>query len=217
MDPMTALATFSLAAALLTITPGIDTALVLRTAAIEGVRPALATASGILCGVLLWGLMAAIGIGAILTLSEVLYFLLKMVGAAYLIWLGLNMLRNAVRNGAPSALGLSPHGAPSQDHTARQSFAQGLFSNLLNPKVGIFYVSFLPQFLPGNCSVLGWSVLYALIHVAMGVLWFTALTLACAPISTWLRRPLVARFLEGTTGALLVFFGLCLSLERRVR
>ena len=95
MDVATALLSFSIAAALLTITPGLDTALVLRTAAVEGPRRAMLAGAGVVTGVLAWGLIAALGLGAVLAVSELAYRCLQLAGAAYLIWLGIGMLRGA--------------------------------------------------------------------------------------------------------------------------
>jgi len=216
MDVTTAPPRFSIAAALLTMTPGIDTALVLRTASIEGSRQALATACGILSGVFAWGAMAALGISAVLTMSETAYFLLKLAGALYLLWLGVNLIMAAARGGSGV---ICLHGAecPEAGHDAsRRWFLRGLVSNLLNPKVGVFYVSFLPQFLPVGVSAIGFSMLLASIHVVMGLVWFGGLMLATRPLTAWLHRPKVARLLDGSTGLLLVFFGLALFFERKV-
>ena len=94
-------------------------------------------------------------------------------------------------------------------------FVRGLFTNLLNPKVGIFYVTFLPQFIPDGVSVTPFSMLLAAIHATEGILWFCLLTLATRPLSRWLRRPRVAQTLHRTMGAAFVGFGLGLVLDNR--
>lgn len=211
MDPVTALLAFSLAAALLTITPGLDTALVLRTAAVEGGRSAFGAGTGIAAGLLVWAAVTALGLGALLAVSETAYNLLRIAGVCYLFWLGGRMLWDAFaapRGALDEAL---PASAP-----ARQGwFLKGLMTNLLNPKVGVFYVTFLPQFIPAGGSVLGYSLLLALIHVAQTFVWFSVLIIATQPLSHWLRRPRVARALDGVTGSVLILFGLKLALERR--
>ncbi len=130
---------FTLAASLLTLTPGLDTALILRTAAVEGRAQAWRAALGINAGCLLWGAAVAFGLGALLAVSELAYTLLKYCGAAYLCWLGLNLLLRP-RNAIAPATGAGGSGS--------NWFLKGMLGNVLNPKVGIFYVSFLPQFIP---------------------------------------------------------------------
>src|SRR5690242_10259317 len=128
---------FTLAATLLTLTPGLDTALVLRTATVEGRQQAFRAALGINAGCLLWGAAVAFGLGALIAVSELAYNGLKYCGAAYLAWLGLNML---VRPRSS----LSPVEADAKPNA--NWFLKGMLGNVLNPKIGIFYVSFLPQF-----------------------------------------------------------------------
>lgn len=211
MEPLSAIAAFSLAAALLTLTPGLDTALVLRTAAVEGSRRAMLAGAGIVSGCLVWGVIAALGLGAMLAVSKIGYMALQLAGAAYLIWLGAGMLWSAVRGSASKA----EVEAPGEARDAGGWFWRGLMTNLLNPKVGIFYVSLLPQFVPDGVPVAAFSAGLACIHAAMGLAWFAALTLATRPLAGALRRPAVTRALDGMTGAVLVAFGLRLALERR--
>lgn len=212
MDITSALIAFSLAAGLLTITPGLDMALVLRTAAVEGGRQAMLAGSGVVAGCLVWGLAASLGLGAILALSETAYTVLRFAGAAYLLWLGLTMLKRAFRREAAVTEALPS--APSLEKGNRW-FWRGFVTNLLNPKVGAFYVSFLPQFMVAGVSVVGFSLLLAGLHAAMGLAWFATLTLATRPLGQWLRRPSVTRTLDGMTGAVLIAFGVRLALERR--
>lgn len=220
MDPLSALAAFSIAAALLTITPGLDTALVLRTATVEGARAALAAGAGIVTGVLAWGLIAALGLGALLAVSEIGYRLLQLAGAAYLVWLGLGMIAGALRRpAAPAGVDGTPEppagGRGAASRAARGWFWRGLLTNLLNPKVGVFYVSFLPQFIPADVPVVGFSLLLAGIHAAMGLAWFAAITAATRPFARLVARPAFRRGTDGATGAALIVFGVGLALERR--
>ncbi len=209
MEPMTALLAFSAAAFLMTITPGLDTALVLRTAAVEGPRPAMMAGLGISLGVLFWGIAAALGLSALLAVSEAAFRALQIAGAGYLFYLGLKLLRSALLGGAAQA-------APKEAHQARggrEWLLRGLTTNLLNPKVGMFYISFLPQFLPPGISPGAFGALLAGIHGAMGLAWFAALTLATRPLARLLRKPAVSRGLDGALGAAMVGFGLRLVLE----
>ncbi|MBO9708314.1 MAG: LysE family translocator [Caulobacter sp.] len=209
MTTAQALIAFSVAAGLLTITPGLDTALILRTAAAEGWRRAGACAVGIGLGCLAWGAAAAFGAGALLTASHMAYTILRWAGAAYLVWLGVELLRKprtAFDTGAGAA---SPQGG------LLAALAKGLWNNLLNPKVGVFYVSFLPQFIPAGASPAGFGLLLAGLHVVMGLAWAAGLILATAPIAKALRRPGVVRWLDRATGGVFVAFGVRIALERR--
>lgn len=223
MDPVSALLAFSVAAALMTLTPGLDTALVLRTATVEGPRPAMMAGLGIVGGVMAWGIMASLGLGMVLAVSELAYQGLRLAGAAYLIWLGALMLRAALRR-PPAACprdqdrsSPSPAPAPGQGQ-GRQSRGwlwRGLATNLLNPKVGVFYVSFLPQFIPTGVNTVAFSIGLAAIHAAMGGVWFSVLILATRPFSRLLRHPVVVRAMDGVTGSVLIAFGVRLMLEKR--
>lgn len=204
---------FSVAAALLTVTPGLDTALVLRTAAVEGPKPAMHAGAGIVCGVLAWGLLTALGLGAVLAISETAYLVLQIAGAAYLFYLGGHLLWAALA-AAPATGSAEPLPSSSAGTTSRAWFARGVLTNLLNPKVGVFYVSFLPQFIPAGAEVITFSMLLASIHGAMGLAWFAALVLATRPLAHWLHRPTVVRALNGLTGLALIAFGLRLAVSR---
>jgi threonine/homoserine/homoserine lactone efflux protein len=206
MSPVAqSLVAFTLAAALLTVTPGLDTTLVLRTAAVEGARRALAAALGICLGCLAWGALVAIGLGVLLEASELAYLALKWAGAAYLLYLGLRMI--LVGRG-PGEVDMAP--APARTNW----FLTGLLTNLLNPKVGAFYVSFLPQFIPPGMSVPPTTLLLAAIHAALGLLWFLLLVAATRPLARALRSAPVVRILDRLTGAVLIFFGLKLAFSR---
>lgn len=206
MSPLEqSLIAFTLAAALLTVTPGLDTALVLRTAASEGPRRALAAGLGICVGCLVWGAVVALGLGVLLAASELAYTILRWVGAGYLVYLGIRLIlsrREAFDLGeAGSAAGTA-------------WFWRGLLTNVLNPKVGVFYVSFLPQFVPQGANVPATTLLLAAIHATLGLLWFTTLILATRPIATGLRKPAVVRTLDRLTGGLFLLFGARLALSR---
>ena len=218
MDPLPPLLAFTLAATLLTLTPGADTALVLRTAAREGARPGmaagLAAGLGVVVGVMAWGLIASLGLGAALAASPALYGALTVAGALYLAWLGLGLMRRALRRPAPEDGPEAPFAPPGAVALAPW-FRRGLMTNLLNPKVGLFYMGFLPQFVPPDAPLVAYSMGLAAIHAALGLVWFTLLCLATRPFARLLRHPTLARLLDGTTGAILMAFGLALLLERR--
>jgi threonine/homoserine/homoserine lactone efflux protein len=202
----TSLIAFTAAAGLLTVAPGLDTALVLRTAATEGARRAALSGLGIALGCFGWALTVALGLGALLAASESAYAVLRAIGAAYLIWIGYKMLRYPRRTVLVDGAAGSSTGA---------AFAKGLLTNLLNPKVGIFYVSFLPQFVPQGAPLTPYILLLGVIHALLGLLWFACLILATRPLAQLLSRPAVVQAMERLTGGLFVAFGAGLALESR--
>jgi threonine/homoserine/homoserine lactone efflux protein len=203
-----ALIAFSLAAGLLTITPGLDTALVLRTAAVDGARSAWLAALGVCLGTLVWGGAVALGLGALLAASQLAFEVLKWAGAAYLVWLGLQLIFKPRHRFELSGAGPA---APRPLAWLRR----GLFTNLLNPKVGVFYVSFLPQFLPTAVPAAPFLFGLAGLHATMGVAWFALLIGATRPIAGALQKAAVVRWLDRLTGGIFLGFGVRLALERR--
>lgn len=197
---------FTFAATLLALTPGLDTALVLRTAAVEGKREGLRAALGINAGCLLWGAAVAFGLGALIAVSELAFNALKYCGAAYLAWLGLNLLLRPRHSLAP---------VETQGRAETNWFLKGMLGNLLNPKVGVFYVSFLPQFIPQGQPLVAWTFGLVGIHVAIGLLWSLALIGATRPLAGVLRREKVIKWMDRTTGTVFLLFAARLALSRR--
>jgi len=203
-----ALVAFTLAAGLLTVTPGLDTAMVLRTSIAEGRRRAALAALGVVAGCLTWGLAVALGLGVLLDASRLGYTLLKWAGAAYLIWLGFRLVTRP-----RTRFDLAPESVSRSVET--NWWLRGLLTNALNPKVGVFYISFLPQFVPTGVAPAPFIVLLAVIHACLGMAWFAVLIGATAPLSGWLARGAVVRWLDRLTGAVFIGFGLKLALDRR--
>ena len=197
---------FVVAAFLLTITPGLDTALVLRTSAIDGALPAACAAMGISIGCLGWGAAASLGLGAVLQASEVAYAILKWIGAAYLVWMGVTMLLR------PRDALVVETAAPQRSWPA--AMRRGFLTNILNPKVGVFYVTFIPQFIPAGATVAGYSFFLAAVHSLVSLLWLLVLVAATAPLGRLLRRPAIVRGLDRLTGGVFVLFGARLALAR---
>ena len=204
----TAVLTFALVALALTLTPGLDTALVLRAALTRSRRDAAATAAGIVGGLFVWGAAAAVGISALLTASQVAYDVLRWAGAAYLAWFGLRLLIRAVRGAA------GQEAAGAADGSAWRAARQGLATNLLNPKVGVFYVALLPQFLPSGSDPLAVGLLLAGVHGLFSVVWFALLILLASALAGRLRRPGTVRAIDGVTGTTLIGFGIKLAVTR---
>ncbi|MCE1982235.1 LysE family translocator [Enterobacter ludwigii] len=197
---------FSLAALLLTLTPGLDTALILRTACAEGGKKAFHAALGIDAGCFVWGALVALGLGALLAVSEMAYTVLKVCGAVYLSWLGLQLLirpRSSFSDG--------------DDNNVSQGnwFFRGMLGNVLNPKMGIFYVSFLPQFVPAGHSPLIWTFILVSIHVAIGTIWSVTLILSTHFASAVLKKSRVVRVMDRATGGLFLCFAAKLAISTR--
>jgi threonine/homoserine/homoserine lactone efflux protein len=207
-----ALIAFSLAASLLTITPGLDTALTLRTATVEGPKRAALAVAGIAIGCLTWGAVVALGLGALLKASLLAFTVLKWAGAAYLVWLGLNMIVKPRTRFDVEASGPEGGKAAGGDFTWMR---RGLLTNLLNPKVGIFYISFLPQFLPHGVAAAPFIFLLAAMHALIGSVWLGCLIGATRPIAKMLKKAAVVRWLDRITGGVFLGFGVRLALERR--
>jgi len=198
---------YTFAATLLTLTPGLDTALILRTSTIEGRKQGMRAALGINAGCLLWGAAVAFGLGALIAVSELAYDILKYCGAAYLAWLGVNMLLRPRQSlGTVSTADSRPQA---------NWFVKGMLGNLLNPKVGIFYVSFLPQFIPQGQPLVAWTFGLVSIHVALGLLWSMILIGATQSLAGVLRREKVIQWMDRSTGLVFVLFAARLALSRR--
>ena len=209
MDLTDAVLSFAALGALLTITPGLDTALVLRAAITLGRGPAFATALGVGAGALTWGAAAAVGASALLAASQAGYTVLRVAGAAYMIYLGVRMLRDALRR---DGAGTEAEPAPGVA-TFWGTFGRGLLTNLLNPKVGAFYLAVLPQFVPAGADPLTTGLLLALVHDVEALLWFTMIILGARAARGYLARRAVRRTVDAGTGAVLVGFGVRLGLS----
>ncbi|MFI9503255.1 LysE family translocator [Nocardia sp. NPDC052566] len=209
MSMWTAVVSFAVVAGLLTIVPGVDTAIVLRAAVTRGTRVAWASALGVSTGLVVWGVAAACGLSVLLTTSHVAYTVLRIAGALYLIWLGATSLIALWRGGG--AASLDDDRAPGDG--LLRAWLRGALSNLLNPKVGVFYIAMLPQFIPATAPHLPMGLGLAALHLAEGQLWFAALIFGVRYAKSWFARPAVKRAMEAVTGSVLVAFGLKLALS----
>jgi len=140
--------------------------------------------------------------------SAAVFEVVRLAGAAYLVWLGLRSLAGAWRSAA---------GAPAPDPAAgaRRSFVEGALSNVLNPKVAIFYLALLPQFIRPGDPVLARSMLLAAIHVALGLVWLSLVSFGLASLGRFITAARLRQRLEAITGVVLVGLGVRLALERR--
>lgn len=206
----TSILAFTLAALLLTLSPGPDTFLVIGSTVQGGIRAGLAAVAGIISGGFFHAALFAFGIARVLVYSPTLFMAVKIAGALYLIWLGLGALRSAA---TPRPDAVATTEIPRAD--LRRRYLQGLLSNALNPKIAVFYLAFLPQFLqPGDPIALKSAGLIG-IHYALGLIWLSTLALAVGRFGHWLRRSRVQRALDGLVGAVMTGFGVRLALATR--
>jgi threonine/homoserine/homoserine lactone efflux protein len=194
---------------LLTVTPGADMAMVSRSVFLGGRRAAFATTMGIGAGCLVWAIASAAGVAAVLAASETAYDALRLVGAAYLVWLGVQSLWAAARGyGGQTRSGgqtLSTDRAPG---SLRQPFRQGLLTNLFNPKIALFYTTFLPQFIGPGDPVLLLSIAMASVHIALGIVWLSAYAWLLDRAVDAFKGSGLRRALDAVTGTVLVALGI---------
>ncbi len=192
-------------AILVIVTPGQDTALTIRNTILGGRPAGVATAGGAAAGQACWTFAASIGLAALLVASEPVFIALKLAGAAYLVHLGLQALRHAMRPATRPA-----EQADGSRLAAPRAFRQGLLSNLGNPKMAIFFTSLLPQFGTSFVSLLALGLLFCSLTLA----WLSAYSFAVARAGDLLRRPRIRRSLDALTGTCLVAFGIRLAADR---
>jgi len=192
---------------LLILIPGPDTAVVTKNALLGGRRSGVLASIGVSLGLTIWTLAAALGIAALLRASAPAFLALKLAGAVYLVWIGVQMLRArelAVRQ---------PDGA--RRLAGVRSLRQGLLSDLGNPKIAVFFTSFLPQFVRGDGPAFGSLMLLGGIFAALTLLWLVGYAIAVGQASALMRRPRVRKALDRVTGLVLIGFGIRLAFERR--
>jgi threonine/homoserine/homoserine lactone efflux protein len=206
---LTASVTFALAAALIVLLPGPDTLVVLRNLVRGGRRRAALTVAGVLCGLSVWVIAASLGMAALLHASEEAYLALRVVGAGYLLWLGVQTLRS---RSVPDLVPERPAGLPAGGRS--RGFGAGLATDLLNPKVGVFFVTFLPGFVPDGQPVGAASLAFGAIFVVETAAYFALLLFLAGRITGWLRDTTVRRWLDRATGTVLIGFGLRLVVEK---
>lgn len=220
MTVPSALLSFAVIAGLLTIVPGLDTALVLRSAISRSRGYAFATALGINTGALVWGMAAAVGASALLAASETAYRMLTLAGAAYMVWLGASMLWKTFRrtpgtassSSSSSSATVAAVPAASRRDLLR-AWLTGAGTNLLNPKVGVFYLAMIPQFIPAGVSPLLMGALLAGVHNLLGIAWFTLIILGTGFAARWLKNARSAKIIDRITGTVLIGFGIKLAAQ----
>ena len=193
--------------ALLIVIPGPDMALVARNALRGGRRSGMATALGVFSGLVVWTVAASVGLAALLRASEPAFVTLKVIGCVYLVYLGARSLVDALRGTERQ-----PSGHAS---SSRISLRQGLISNLGNPKIAVFFTSFLPQFVPARHPPFVALVTLGLLFCVLTLAWLIVYSALVARAGDLLRRSRIRRALDGLTGAVLIGLGARLALEHR--
>jgi len=204
---------FSVAALVVTMVPGPDTFLVLGNSLTGHVRRGFAAVAGILSGGLFHMALFGVGAAQLLAYSERAFFVVKLAGAAYLVYLGVGALRSALWPRADAGAVTAAEVAPASP--LRRSYVQGLLTNALNPKVAVFYLAFLPQFLAPGDHLVRDSLLMIAIHYAMAAVWLGMVALGVSRMARVLRDVRVVRTLEGLVGAMMLGFGVRLALTAR--
>jgi threonine/homoserine/homoserine lactone efflux protein len=199
---------FLSAALLITISPGPDNLMVLSVGMSRGRRQGMVFGLGCALGCLSHTLLAALGVGALIKASPLAFGGLKLLGGAYLIWLGIGALRS--RGGA------RVQGAGLPDESLLKLFTKGLFANMINPKVVLFFLSFLPQFVVASRGDAGWQTAQlGLLFTAQGVLLFGLLGYFSGAVGAWINRtPSAAKWMDRVAGAIFVGLGLRLIIAR---
>jgi threonine/homoserine/homoserine lactone efflux protein len=205
--PLDLLLPFLLASVLVTVIPGADMALVTRQVLVGGPGLAQRTVFGNLAGLLVHGVALAAGLSALLVASAVAYSTVKLAGALYLLYLGVQALRASRRPTADAA--------PVGLDVPRRAFLAGVVSTVLNPKPALFFLTFLPQFVDRDRAVLPQTLTLVAIHVVVGLIWLSTYAHLVHQARGMLTRPRVKAWLERATGAVLIVFGLRVAVERR--
>lgn len=193
---------------LLSVTPGPDMAVVTKNALAHGRRGVLLTTTGIALALAIWITATAVGLSALLRASGEPLFVLKLVGAAYLAYLGVRTLIESRRR--PAVL-MATAPAPAPAHAI---FRQGFLSALTNPKLGVFFVTFLPQFVAPGQAVLPRLLLLGVIFAVIGWSWMNAYGLLVSRLRDVIAAPRVRQWMERVTGVVLLGFGARLAVEK---
>jgi threonine/homoserine/homoserine lactone efflux protein len=197
---------FLLGSVVITVVPGADMALVTRQVVTRGRAAAQATILGNLTGLVVHAAALAAGLSALLVASATAYTIVKLAGAAYLVYLGVQSLRQARRSAAAVSA------APTK--RSGNAYLQGLISTVLNPKPALFFLSYLPQFVDRNGSVVLQVALLATIHIVVGLVWLTFYAWFVSRLHAALTRPRVKAALERVTGVVLIALGIRVATER---
>jgi len=202
-----------LAVTLLTLSPGVDTLLIIRNSARGGWWDGATSSLGICCGLFVHATVSALGISFLLLQTAWAFNLLKIAGAGYLVWLGFCSWRRVMSN--KGGLFFNNFNSGIGTFLFFRSFREGFLSNVLNPKTVIFYMAFLPQFIDPEGSPLMQSLAVALLHFVIAMIYQCLLAAMVDRARLWLQKPVVSRVFDGLTGTMFLAIGLKLAMEHR--
>ncbi len=201
---------FAVVAAFMTMLPGADTLLVVRNSLRGGRRDGVLTVAGICSGLFVHALLSALGLSVVLAHSAAAFTAMKVAGACYLAWLGIQSIRSSLRRTATAMPDHAPAAVP-----AIRCLREGFLTNLLNPKVVVFYLALLPQFIDPGDPVLAKSLLLAAIHIVEGILWLGGVAWLVDRSRRFFMKPVLRRWLDAACGAFLIALGIRLALQHR--
>jgi threonine/homoserine/homoserine lactone efflux protein len=201
---------FLLAVLLISASPGPAMALILRRAALHGTRAAVPTVLGLELGLFLWALAAGAGLAAVVAASQIAYTVLRVVGAAVLLYLGVRAWRAAWTDRGEAQPPVS-----GSRRSTRGAFGEGVLVQLANPKAAIFMFAFYSQFVPSDGPVLAWTAALALLQVLVETALYLALATTVGRASAWFRRPKIRRRLEAASGTVLIGLGVRVAVSPR--
>ncbi len=201
---------FVVAVVLISASPGPAMALILRRAAMRGFRGAVPTVLGLEAGLYLWALFAAAGLAALVAASEVAYLVLRIVGAGFLLYLGIRAWRSALRPAAPVT-------EPTVDSTKGwwKAFGEGTVVMLANPKAAAFMIAFYPQFVPAGWPLFATTAVLAVFQVAIEIGLYLTLAAAVGRARGWFRQSRIRRRLDAVSGTVLVALGVRMAVDSR--
>jgi threonine/homoserine/homoserine lactone efflux protein len=209
MDAVTIIS-FAVVAGLLVVSPGPNGVLIAKTVPTSGKLAGFANIAGFVSAFYLHGALSFFGISVLLVQSAQLFFIVKMLGAAYLCWIGIRALLDAWR-GSVVQLNVAP---AKRQRTLAKAYAEGFVTNALNPKVSMFYLAAFPQFLPIGSATAANTFLLVFIHSMLNFVWFGTLIIVFARLSAFARGGTVQRWIKGVTGAVFLGFGFKLATTR---
>lgn len=213
MDIVASLPAFLLAVVLISASPGPALALITRRAALQGARGALPTILGLEAGLYVWALLAGAGLAALVAASETAYLVLRVVGAAVLVGLGVRAWRSAWAERIDASGGVEV--APRQRRNAWFAFGEGAVVQLANPKAAVFMFAFYPQFVPADRPLLQTTALLALLQVAIEICLYGGFALAIGRAGAWFRRRTIRRRLDAASGTVLIGLGVRMAVSQR--
>ncbi|MBW1937585.1 MAG: LysE family translocator [Deltaproteobacteria bacterium] len=205
------LITFVAVTLVLTVTPGVDTFIIMRNVLRGGPKDGFYTAIGICSGLFVHASLSAFGISVILVRSAVFFNFVKMAGAIYLIWLGLSSIYGAMRH--KNSFEYTQSAVPKEKLYPTKSLREGLLSNVLNPKPAVFYLAFFPQFINHGDPVFVKTMFLASIQFVIGISWLIMLSFFVSQVKNYIEKPSIKKALDTLSGSILIAFGIKIGLQ----